>query len=98
MKTFRVLEVSMNRNSFGLRGVILVARDGEAREIASNDVNLPIKGRDYTVFIPANPLEPEAHYVTGTFSGYGWALPRRLPTAPAEAVALAFADHALEAR
>lgn len=37
-KEFKVATISSNRNSFGLRGVIVVARDGEAWQLAGNDL------------------------------------------------------------
>jgi hypothetical protein len=44
MKQFRVVAVSTNRNSFGLHGVALVARDGQAYEVGCNDLHLPRQG------------------------------------------------------
>jgi len=43
-KEFKVASVSENRNSFGLRGMILVARDGEAWQVAANNLNEKKKG------------------------------------------------------
>lgn len=43
-KEFKVASVSSNRNSFGLRGMILVARDGEAWQVAANNLNEKKKG------------------------------------------------------
>lgn len=43
-KEFKVASVSSNRNSFGLRGMILVARDGEAWQVAANNLNERKKG------------------------------------------------------
>lgn len=91
MKIFRVLEISGTVNSFGLRGVILVAKDGEAWEIASNDLNLPIKGKSYGVrYYPG-----EAHPI---FAAFWWEMPRLLPPAPAEVVAYAWKELNLEVR
>ena len=44
MKEFKVATVSENRNSFGLHGVVLVAKDGQAFEVGSNDLHLPQQG------------------------------------------------------
>jgi hypothetical protein len=88
MKKFRLLTASKNVNSFGLRGCILVAEDGEAWEVASNAVNMPIAGKTY------NAPQAAKHVARNNapwFSTFGWEIPRRLPTAPAAAVAQAWA-------
>ena len=36
-KQFKVVAISSNRNSFGLLGFVMVARDGEAVQAAGND-------------------------------------------------------------
>lgn len=80
-KSFKVASVSSNHNSFGLRGMILVAQDGEAWEVAANDINVGKKGD--VVSVPYNtifPNEPD-------FSGRGYEIPHRLqPDAPAGVV------------
>ena len=77
-KVFKVATLSSNRNSFGLRGMILIARDGEAWEVATNDLNAKPKG---TLFVVATDNENR------DWSKYGFEIPRRLkPDAPAGVV------------
>lgn len=73
-KAFKVAAVSSNMNSFGLTGMILVARDGEAWQVGANSINvkrqgsvLKVKGRN--------------------FAALGFEIPERLPPAPRKAVA-----------
>lgn len=42
-KEFKIVAVSSNTNSFGLYGVVIVARDGMAFEIATSELNKPEK-------------------------------------------------------
>ena len=69
MKTFRLLVLSNNTNSFGLRQAIMVTQEGEAWKIHSNDLNIPKKGRDYQV----------ADYEFGRF---GWECCEPMPDKP----------------
>ena len=39
-KSFKVVSVASNQNSFGLTGMILLAADGEAFEVAANSISL----------------------------------------------------------
>ena len=79
MKSFKVVAVSTNHNSFGLRGVVLVARDGQAFEIGSNDLHLPRQGDVLGV-----PTEPGLGLDWGRL---GFEIPRELdPPAPPEVV------------
>jgi hypothetical protein len=41
---FKVMAVSSNANAFGLHGVVLIAVDGEAWEVACSMYHLPIVG------------------------------------------------------
>ena len=43
-KEFKVVAVSTNTNSFGLRGVVMVARDGEAWQVGASHINVPKEG------------------------------------------------------
>ena len=100
MKVFKLLCISRNRNSFGLRGCILVAKDGECWEVASNDLNCPQVGREYPVPQPTAAYWAHAEatrtykdqdgLTARTWSGLGWELPRRLPQAPAKVIEQAF--------
>lgn len=67
-KAFKVVAVSSNQNSFGLTGMILMGRDGEAWEVAANSINLCRHG---TV------LKVQRH----NFAAFGFEMPRQLPNA-----------------
>lgn len=75
-KEFKVVAVSTNCNSFGLRGVKLIAPDREAWEIAMNDLNIEThritRGRILKVPYANEP----------TWAGLGAEIPRRLEPAP----------------
>ncbi len=71
MTSFKVASVSSNRNSFGLFGMILVAQDGEAWEVAANDVYVLKKGDHVLVSDDRD------------WSAHGYEIPRQLkPDAP----------------
>ena len=72
-KEYKVVAVSENANNFGLRSMILIARDGEAWKAAANDLNLSKKGETLEVF---------GH----DFSLLGFEIPERLPDAPPDVV------------
>ena len=76
-KTFKVVSRSENANSFGLHGLVVVARDGEAWEIAANSIYDKQQGTSVYQNID-NPKNP-------TFDGYE--LPRKLPQCPKDVVA-----------
>ena len=89
MKEFKVVAVSSNHNSFGLTGVVLVARDGQSYEVASNDLHLPQQGDVLGV-----PTKPGVGFDWGRF---GFEIPRELhPPAPPEVVRQVW-GHTLEA-
>lgn len=73
-KTYLVASVSENTNSFGLRGMVLVADNGEAWEVAANDLNLKAKGDRVTT-----PVDRQGF---PTFVGLGFEIPRQLGNAP----------------
>jgi hypothetical protein len=78
-KRFRVAAVSSNRNSFGLTGLVLVARDGTAYQVGASDLHVHRKGS--VVAVP----------ITGrrclNFARLGFEIPERLPQAPPAVVA-----------
>jgi hypothetical protein len=49
-KVFRVAAVSSNRNSFGLTGVVLIARDGSAVEVGHCQDPVTINRGDFVEF------------------------------------------------
>jgi len=79
-KDFKVVGLSDNTNSFGLRGVIFVAKDGEAWQAGANSINCPEKG-DTIKLIYREVSE-------GVLSKYpdfpaGFEIPERKPDPPA---------------
>ena len=78
-KTFKVAAVSSNTNSFGLKSMILVAKDGEAWQVAANSINVKKKGDTITVDA-SKPFDLE-------FSARSFEIPERLhPDCPPSAV------------
>lgn len=72
-KAFKVAAVSSNMNSLGLKGMILVGRDGEAWQVGANSISvkrqgsvLKVKGRN--------------------FAALGFEIPERLAVAPHKVV------------
>jgi hypothetical protein len=66
-KEFKVVAVSENNNSFGLRQMIVVARDGETYKVCSNSLNV----RDVNEIIPMTIFtHPITHIdIRRTFDG-----------------------------
>jgi hypothetical protein len=77
---FKVIAVSSNANSFGLKQCVLVARNGLAYTVCANSLNIPKKGD--TVTIPyqmgANGLED----ATLNFAAKSFEIPERIVDAP----------------
>lgn len=71
MKTFRLYALSKNRNNFGLRRAIMVAQEGEAWKVLTDDVNCPVKEWTYEV---------EGY----NFAAHGWECAEPLPDPPPE--------------
>ena len=71
---FRVVAVSIDRNSFGLRGVVLMAKTGTTFQVASNDLHLPAVGQILDV--------PLVSGIGPHFGKLGFEIPERLPVAP----------------
>lgn len=80
-KQFIVASVSTNTNSFGLRGVILVARDGSAFEVGQ--AYPPDKGKLITVAVDGSG------HVTSS-AQFTFEIPRRLPLCPPKGIDMLF--------
>jgi hypothetical protein len=78
-KSFKVASVSSNRNSFGLTGLILIARDGEAWEVGANYLNVKAKGE--VISVPIGGRHGRH------FDCLGFEIPTPLPHAPEGVVA-----------
>lgn len=78
-RTFVVAAKSGNYNSFGLRGMILVARTGEAWQVAANTLNEREIGERLQA--PLNPVNRHPMWV-----GFGFEIPEMLPPAPPKVV------------
>lgn len=77
-KQFKVVAVSSNLNSFGLRGHIFIAKDGEAWQAAASSLSELKKGKVVRVTLDRND-RPEFGYL-------GFEIPERLPNAPKKVV------------
>jgi len=82
VKKFKVAAVSSNANSFGLRGMVVVARDGEAWELAANSLNVKSAGESVIAKITLDDDKNRTGIQWGTYE-----LPRQLPSAPKAVVA-----------
>lgn len=77
-KAFTVASVSENRNSFGLTGMILMARDGEAWEVGASSLYVKVKGDIIHI--------PVVGRTGRNFASIGFEIPHKLPDAPAGVV------------
>jgi hypothetical protein len=81
-KRFKVAARSANRNSFGLRGSLLIASDGEAWEVGFSYNNEPgVLGDTIDV-----PVVDDGETTSVTWARVGGEIPRRLPPAPASVI------------
>jgi hypothetical protein len=78
-KVFKIASVSSNMNSFGLTGMILIARDGEAWQVGASIHHVRRKGGVVRV--------PVAGRRDRNFAALGYEIPERLPVAPPPVVA-----------
>jgi len=76
MKVFKILVVSLNTNSFGLRRMVIVAEDGTAFEVYASYLNTKEEG------------DSMLQNTNGLFSGCEMAV--QLDDAPKEAIDLLF--------
>lgn len=76
-QSFRVVAVSDNTNAFGLYGVVLVARDGEAWQVGLNHLRVQSFSRGSDVTIRVNGPERLWHEI-------GAEIPERIEDAPKE--------------
>lgn len=76
-KDFKVVAVSSNQNSFGLYGVVLMSKDGEAWEAAHGTLELPKRGDVLTVSMdPGGP----------NWAALGFEIPRQMPKPPQDVI------------
>lgn len=80
-KEFKVVAISSNTNSFGLRGVVMVARDGEAWQVGASTINLPRKDAMVTLKFNEDPKGGLQEYPEFPFN---CEIPERKPDPPAE--------------
>jgi hypothetical protein len=60
MKEFKVVAASSNTNGFGLRGFVLIAKDGQAFEIGQHAFNpcVPVLEKGKTIKVPLRDGKP----------------------------------------
>lgn len=80
-KHFIVVTVSKNTNSFGLRGMILMARDGEAWQVGASHLNVKKPGDLVRVPVSVGPVRE------ASWASLGYEIPNRLQRAPAHVAA-----------
>lgn len=73
IRAFRVIAISTNTNSFGLRGVIVISSTGEAWELCANDLHTPNHGAELT---------PEVVDGVPQWGRLGFETPKRLQMDP----------------
>lgn len=77
-KEFKVASLSKNRSSFGLRGHVMVARDGETWEVAASQFNEKKQGE--VLSVPCIDGRPQ-------WCRFGFELPEHWTDAPPDMVA-----------
>jgi hypothetical protein len=82
---FKVVATSSNMNSFGLYGVVIMARTGEAFEIACNSLNKPDKGEMLQVTLTDSGN-------LNNIKGINYEIPKKLDKAPKDVVKEVFAS------
>jgi len=80
LNQFKVASVSHNANSFGLHGVIIVAKDGTAYEIGVGSLYKPKKGVVWTAEVSVGSGNIQSIH------GIGFEIPTRLNKAPQEVI------------
>lgn len=83
-KAFRVAAVSTNTNGFGLHGYIMVAKDGEAWEVARSAYNsaYPKWATGTDIRVPGG-INADGAW-SPAWTSLGCETPKRLPNAPSE--------------
>ena len=85
VKSFKVVAVSKNANSFGLHGHILVARDRTTYEAAKTGQFKHAEGDILEI--------PVSDYGVPSWAACGFEIPRRLPKAPIKVARLIWGAH-----
>lgn len=91
---FKLASLSSNTNSFGLRGAVLVARDGDAWEVGINHLavdHLRSNGNKVTL-----DVDDEGH-IHGS-PVFSFEIPRKFPKAPPEVIRQLFKEPAVANR
>ena len=81
---FKVVAVSENTNSFGLKQCIMLAQNGLAYKACANSLNIPSKGE--SVFIPYEEGPNGIEDAFLCFAKKGFEIPERLEDATLEEV------------
>ena len=85
-KEVKVVSISSNTNSFGLFGVILMAKDGETYQVGASQINLPKKDEVLRNNIHYNESTQERILKSLSWSWHGFEVPERLTDAPNEII------------
>jgi hypothetical protein len=79
VKTFRVVAISSNTNSFGLKQVILMAPDGITFKACKYGPFIPSKGSDLSI---DTKVDNETGQATYNFAAAGFEIHEKMPNAP----------------
>lgn len=89
IREFKVVTVSSNTNSFGLHGVVLMSKDGEAYEVGISTLGAPKQGRTVNVDFMGGDMPMK-------IDGYTCEIPRKLPTPPANVLKEVFKSELIQ--
>ena len=81
---FKVVAVSNNTNSFGLRQCVMIAKDGTAYKACANSINVPKQNEVIDIRVILNKKGEVLDY---DFTGRSFEIPERIEDAPKEVVA-----------
>lgn len=84
-KTFIVAAISDNANSFGLRGVVIIAQDGQSYQLGVSYINLPKKGQRLNARV-------NAHGKLVDIPSMSYEIPQQLKNAPASLAQSLFSE------
>jgi hypothetical protein len=85
---FKVAAVSDNANSFGLKGMILMNKDGVVYQVGANSLYVKQAGDEIVVPCDWNECDDEGlPMVNWHFYSLGFEIPERFPDAPKNVVA-----------
>jgi len=83
---FKVIAITSNTNSFGLRQCVLVAKNGLAYKACANSINMPKQGSVITIPYQGGSGDIGDAPITLSFAHKGFEIPERIEDAPREVI------------